>query len=309
MARVLSTVVVLALLAATAVAFAITEGAKLQLSPIASTFVSPVFSPDSKDPATQVAHVRFRLRTAEKLEAWIRDSHGHKIAVLQPSRTFHKGAKLDLIWDGILDDGIAAPDGDYSPVVKLERSHRTIGLPNVIVLDTKPPVITVPKPEYPIISPDGDHHHDTFRVHYRINGHAHAILFVNDRRVEFTHDEKPTGVLVWYGTVDGKPARPGRYTLTVAAQDLAGNRSKPYPFAIVQVRYLVLARSRVTAAPGATFALRVSTDAPSVQWTLHGRSGVERSGTLHFRAPKTKAVYHLYVTAAGHAAQCTVVVR
>ena len=52
------------------------------------------------------------------------------------------------------------PDGVYKPVVKLERSHRTLVLPNPIRLDTKPPVITVRKTPHAIISPDGDGHND-----------------------------------------------------------------------------------------------------------------------------------------------------
>ena len=59
------------------------------------------------------------------------------------------------------------PDGVYMPVVKLLRSHRTIVLPSEIRLDTKPPVITVKHPQYPIISPDGDGHHDVVHVPYR----------------------------------------------------------------------------------------------------------------------------------------------
>ena len=93
-----------------------------------------------------------------------------------------------------------------------------------------------------------------------------------------------------------------------AAQDAAGNVSKPLPFAIAQVRYVVLARSRVVVRPGGKFALRVSTDAPTVQWRLNGGSGVKRRGTLHFRAPRKRGVYHLYVTVANHSAKCAVVV-
>ena len=51
-----------------------------------------------------------------------------------------------------------SPDGTYKPYVKLERSHRTIAIPSPILLDTKPPVITVKHPIYPVISPDGDGH-------------------------------------------------------------------------------------------------------------------------------------------------------
>jgi hypothetical protein len=42
-ARVLSTAVVLALLTATALAFVITESAKLEKSPIMGTYVTPLF--------------------------------------------------------------------------------------------------------------------------------------------------------------------------------------------------------------------------------------------------------------------------
>ena len=73
-------------------------------------------------------------------------------------------------------------------------------------------------------------------------------------------------------------AKPGRYLLTISAQDRASNVSKGFPFAIAQVRYLTLARKRVVVRPGGKFALRVSTDAPRVNWRLHGRSGCPAVG-------------------------------
>jgi hypothetical protein len=303
--------VVLVLLVATAVAFAITEGAKLDKSPIAGTNVDPLFSPGGTTKKT--AHIRFRLRTAERLTVWIQDSHGRRVRTLLPDRTARRGTRFDLVWDGFSAGGLLEPDGDYAPVVKLERSHRKITLPSEIHLDTKPPVITVKHPQYPIISPDGDGHHDVFRFHYRVSEPAHAILAVRGRRVLYTLGQKLSGELTWSGRVKNSQgllvrARPGRYLLTVSAQDRAGNISRGVPFAIAQVRYIVLARDRVVVRPGGRFALRVSTDAPSVQWKLHGRSGVQRSGTLHFRAPRSSGVYRLYVTAAGHSAKCTVVV-
>jgi hypothetical protein len=305
-ARVLSTALVLALLAATAVAFAITEGAKLEHSPILRTHVSPVFSPDGK--AQPNAEISFELRTRERISVWIENSHGENVRNLLTNRTFRAGSHLDLLWDGVADDGIAEPDGTYMPVVKLERSHRTIVLPSPIRLDTKPPVIKVPHPLYPIISPDGDGRHDTFRVHYTLSEPAHGILAVRGRRFEFTRGQKLKGELVWSGIVNGKPAHPGRYLLTVSAQDLAGNVSKPFPFAIVQVRYLLLARKRVVVKPGARFALRISTDVATVRWRLRGRGGEQPRGTLRFRAPKSAGVYWLYVIAGSHAARCAVVV-
>jgi len=316
LARVLSTATVLGLLAATAVAFAITERAKLTLSPIASTKVTKIFSPAAYDAAHRTASIAFRLRTAERVTVWIEDRAGTRVRTLLPARPERRGARLDLAWDGFADDGELVPDGSYRPVVKLETSHRTIVLPNPIAVDTKPPRISVPHPLHPILSPDGDRHGDVFRVRYRVNEPAHAILYLrvdaHERQIEFTLSKKPTGELEWNGKVpvgDGyRPARPGAYLLSVAAQDTAGNRSRPYPFALANVRYVSLGRKRVVVAPGRRFAIRVSTDAPAVRWRLHGRSGVARRGTLHFRAPKRPGVYFLYVFVDAHAARAAVVV-
>jgi hypothetical protein len=306
-ARALSSALVLALLAATAVAFAITEGAKLERSPIYGTKVPyKQFSPNGT--AVPVATISFRLRSRERVEAWIQNSHGDRVETLLHPRDFRAGAHVELVWDGVDEHGITEPDGEYEPVVKLERSHRTIVLPNPIRLDTVAPKIVVKHPQYPILSPDGDHHGDVFRVPYRVSEPAHGILYVDGKRVEFTLTQRETGQLVWNGKLNLKPARPGRYVLTVAAQDRAGNVSKPYPFAIAQVRYVVLARTRVVVRPHARFALRVSTDAPTVRWRLHGASGVQKRGTLRFRAPRKRGVYHLYVFVGNHAARCAVVV-
>jgi hypothetical protein len=312
LARALSIATVLGLLLASALAFAITERAKTALSPIASTEVTKVFSPKAAETTDRYARVRFRLRTRERLSVWIEDRHGTNVRTLLDSRTEKRGAHIDVQWDGFADDGLLEPSGTYRPVVKLENSHRTIVLPNPIVLDTTPPRITVPKPLHPLLSPDGDHHGDLFRVHYRIDKHAHALLFVRvggrQRQVEFTRTQLPTGELQWNGKVQGKALPPGTYLLSVAAQDTAGNRSKPYPFAVANIRYVSLARKRVVVKAGNRFAIRVSTDAPTVQWKLHGRSGTAARGTLHFRAPKSKGVFFLYVFVGNHAARCAVVV-
>jgi hypothetical protein len=243
---------------------------------------------------------------------WIQDADGRRVSTLLPPRTARRGQVFDLAWDGFSKSGVVEPDGTYYPVVKLLRSHRTIVLPSKIVLDTKPPSIAVKHPQYPILSPDGDGHGDTFRFHYTVDEPAHAILLVRGRRVLFTNGQKQSGELVWDGKVRNSQhqlvrARPGRYLLSLAAQDRAGNVSKGVPFAIAQVRYVVLARKRVVVKPGARFFLRVSTDAPSVRWRLHGASGLQRAGTLRFRAPRKAGVYRLYVTVGGHSAVCAVV--
>ena len=56
------------------------------------------------------------------------------------------------------------------------------------------------------------------------------------------------------------------------------------------------------------FAVRVLTDATTVDWRLHGAHGEVSYHTLHLRAPRSPGVYRLYVEAAGHAAKALVVV-
>lgn len=306
MARVLSTALVLALLAATAIAFVLTESAKLEKSPIYATRLpDPIFSPDGT--LHPEANLDFRLRKTERIEVWIEDKSGTRQRTLLAPRSFRHGSTVSVSWDGFRDNGTAAPDGTYLPVVKLELSHRTIVLPNPITLDTKPPTILVRRPQHPILSPDGDGHGDRFVTAYRLSEPGQAILNVFRKQVWLTRCCKPVGQLVWNGRLADRPAKPGQYLLTAQGRDLAGNTSKPFPFAIALVRYIVLSRDRVVVRAGGTFALRVSTDAPLVHWTLHGRSGTARRGTLKLRAPKAPGVFKLYVIAAGHAASCTVV--
>jgi hypothetical protein len=308
-ARLLPTVLVIALLAASAAAFALTERAKLELSPIYGTQPGQVFSPDSKIARKRVAHLHFHVRRAERIDVWIEDSKGRKVADLLVNRSVHAKQELLLVWDAFTTAGIVVPDGHYRAVVKLTRSHRTITLPSDIELDTKPPTITVhPRTKYPIISPDGDGHADVVRVPYTVSEPAQAILLLRGRKVVLTRSRKLTGELVWNGRTKKGPLPPGRYALGAAAQDAAGNRSRGFVFAIAQIRYVTLARPRITVRPGGRFAIRVSTDAPRVQWFLRGRSGTLPRGTLHLRAPKRAGVYHLYVTVGNHSAAAVVVV-
>ena len=305
MARVLSTAFCVALLAATAGAFALTQGAKIELIPIYRTHVDKVFSPDCNCP-TRVAKIDFLLRKSDRLTVWI-DHGGEHVRTLVPGRVYERGP-VALEFDGIGDGGITLPDGDYRPVVHLAREHRTIELPNTIVLDTRPPAVRVRHRIYTHISPDGDGHADVFRIHYSVSEPAHGILIVYHHQVAFTYRKSLKGVLIWNGKIGGRLARPGNHVLEISAQDVAGNRTKPFPFAVVTVRYVSLGRTRVLVKPGARFAVLVLADAPSVEWRFNGAHAVVRPGTLHLRAPSAPGVYRLYVTAAGHGAQALVVV-
>jgi hypothetical protein len=309
--RALPIALVIALLAASAAAFALTERAKLELSPIYGTQQAQVFSPDSKDPAKKVAHIRFHVRKTESIDVWIEDSHGNKLDTLLTHRSVRPRQLVTLLWDSFTPAGVGVPDGTYRAVVKLERSHRTIVMPSDIKVDTSPPRITArPPTKYPIISPDGDGHADVFRIPYDVSEPAHAILLLRGKQVVYTNGQKTKGTVVWNGKLPGstRPLAPGRYVLAIAARDRAGNQSTGVRIAIGQVRYLTLARTRVVVRPGGRFALRVSADAPQVDWLLHGRHGTLPRGTLHLRAPRSAGVYRLYLTVGSHTAVCSVVV-
>jgi hypothetical protein len=306
LARVLSTAFLVVLLAATAAAFAATEGAKLELSPIYRTQVPvKVFSP-----GVNVAPIDFRLRKTDHLTVWM-NSNGKRVVTIVRGRTYRPGW-VRLEFDGISDRGLTLPDGTYVPVVHLGRSHRTIRLPNPIEIDTVPPKITVPHRVYTHISPDGDKHNDVFRVPYTLDGPAHAILSVRGIRVERTRSQETHGVLEWNGKLGGRVVAPGNYVLRASAEDAAGNVSKPFAFAVVTVRFVVLGRTRILARPGGRFAVLVLADAPRVTWLFARARGSVPTGhgrtTLHLRAPRKRGVYRLYVEASGHAAKALVVV-
>jgi hypothetical protein len=303
-ARLLSTALLLALLVGSASAFALTEGLKLEKTPVFGTSVDKVFAPQGRDRDKQQAKISFKLRKPERLTVWI-ERGGKRVRTIVPGKRYAKGP-VALVWDGFSDSGRLLGDGDYRPVVRL--SHQTIRLPNEIHLDARAPSIQVKHPLHAVISPDGDGRKDVFSVPYKVSEPAHGILLVNGRRVIFTRSQLETGRLSWNGKLDGRPARPGNYLLSAQAEDTAGNASKTQPFAIVQVRFVALGRKRVIAKPGTRFAIRVSTDAPTVRWVLGGRSGTAPRGTLRLTAPLHPGAYTLYVSANGHAAKAAVVV-
>ena len=305
MARVLSTAFCVALLAATAGAFALTQGAKTELIPIYKTHVDKVFSPDCGC-TTSVAKIDFRLRKKDRLTVWL-EHDGRRVRTLVPGRTYPRGW-VRLEFDGIGDSGLTLPQGDYRPVVHLAREHRTIELPNTIVLDTTPAVVHVRHRIYTHISPDGDGRNDSFKIHYSVSEPAHGILLVDHRQVAFSYRKPLKGVLVWNGKIDGRLARPGNHVLEISAQDVAGNRTKPFPFAVVTVRYVALGRTRILARPRGRFAVLVLADALRVDWLFNRGRGSAQPGTLRLRAPAKTGVYRLYVTAGAHAAKALVVV-
>jgi hypothetical protein len=77
----------------------------------------------------------------------------------------------------------------------------------------------------------------------------------------------------------------------------------------VRIRFLALGRDRVVTTPGEHFAMLAISQARTLRWTLAGRSGIARPGTLRLKAPERPGRYVLRVDANGHVQAASVVVR
>lgn len=307
MARIASTVLVVALLAATAAAFALTEVLKLQKSPITGTNVAPVLSPVCVCP-TEEAAIRFKLRERDVLDVSIIDGGGEVVRTVARGRAVPAG-RVSLAWDGRDDDGIVLPEGEYRPRVHLREANFTIDMPNEMRIDVTPPVVESYEVAPRVFSPDGDGRVDRVRVTYALDEDARGLLFVNGERRGLNRFAGPEGRFVWNGRENGQALPTGVYGLTVSARDPAGNvaeQTQPTP---VVIRFVTLGRTRIEVVAGARFGVRVSSDAAAVRWGLAGRGGVVPPGTLRLTAPLQKGRFTLVVTANGYAARAAVFVR
>lgn len=297
----------IALLAATAAAFALTEGLKLTPSPILGTLVAPkVFSPVC-DCTTGRVSISFRVRVADRLT--VRIVAGTTVVrTLAVRQSVRPGTRIELRWNGLDDGGAIVPDRSYKARVHFANGHRTIELPNEIRVDTQPPSIVSASVSTRVISPDGDHRRDKVVVRYRLDEDAHGILLVNGKRRGFSLYARESDALTWYGIVNRKPVQKGQYALALRARDPAGNIGEPAYLPGLVVRYVALGRDRIEAVAGRRFAVRVSADA-TVTWRLNGRTGTAKPGTLRLRAPARPGSYTLYVLAGSHGARATVVVK
>ena len=300
-------VLVVALLAATATAFALTEGLKLEPSPILGTAVDKVFSPVCGCPSEE-ARISFRLREADILDVALIDSDGTVVARPVQGERFERG-RVVIRWDGLDADEKPLPEAEYRPRVHLREERRTIVLPNPIEIDVTPPAVESLRLSRRVFSPDGDRRADRVILSYELDEDGRGLLYVNGRRRGLTRFPRPSARMVWNGKVDGRALPAGIYRLQLSAQDPAGNLATRTEPVAVRIRYVALGRDRVLATAGARFAIRVSSDARRVRWTLGRRSGFARPGTLRIRAPRQKGRYTLRVSANGHTARAAIFVR
>lgn len=301
------TLLVLALLVATAVAFVVAERVKLEESPIRGPRVDPVFSPICECP-DHSATISFRLSRADRLGVGIVDDQDRLVRTLVERKSFIPLHRLVFDWDGRDDDGRFVPEGVYRPRVRFADRDRTIVLPNPIRVDTTPPAITAEGVRPRLFSPDGDGRAEGIAVRYAVNGPARALLLVDGvRRVRGKLRLKQKGQLQWYGREGGRSLPPRTYRLTLVAQDEAGNLSAPAPSGTVRIRYIELRPRVVRVRTRARFRLAVDTDAAVYRWRFAGRTGIARGRVLVLRA-RRPGRYALVVEVRGHLARASVTV-
>jgi FlgD Ig-like domain len=304
--RLPQTLVVVALLGATAAAFAVTERLKLERSPITGTQVDRVFSPVCEC-ARDLAVISFVLRKQGTVTVQMLDGDGDRIRTLVRDREEPRG-RVSYTWDGRDDLGNIVEDGIYRPRVLLDEHGRTIVLPNPIRVDTKAPRIRLLRVRPQVFSPDGDGRRDRLVARYEINELARAMMLVNGRRRVLEKFRATEGRLVWFGRVDGRTVAPGTYEIRVRAFDRAGNRSSSRRTVPIVVRYVELARDRIEVVAGKRFSVRVSTDALTYRWVFAGERGIVRRRSLVLRAPQTPGRYRVIVAVRDRADSADVVV-
>jgi FlgD Ig-like domain len=307
--RVLTTVTLLGLLVATAAAFAITEHLKLIKAPVYGTLVSKVFSPICHC-STSTAAIRFRLRHSDQVTVRIVDSHHHRVATVDSG--FHMVARHahSFAWDGRTSSGQLAPDGVYYPWVHLEHGHHTYKLINRITLDTKVPGVLSASGEKAVLFAGPGR---SIAIRYVLSEPAHAVVYLGSQPLVVGRPTRTHNRIKWGGTMpqSGQAVPEGRYVLSIAARDDAGNetpRSARKRVTVV-VRYIDLAPRRIAVRAGKGLTVRVRTDASRYRWRLGSQRGLRRGRLLHLRAPTTPGTYRLVVTERGHSATALVRVR
>ncbi len=304
MARILPTLLVLALLGCTAAAFAVTEGLKLEKSPITDTVVGKLLAPTCGCENNRLS-IQFVLRKRDRLTVAMVNSNGDVVRTVARSRPARRGSQ-QFIWKGRDASGRVLPDGTYRPRVHLAREHRTILFPNRVRLDATPPAIKLVSVKPRVFSPDGDFRSEVVRISYRTNEKARAVLYLDGDRRTTVKRYLRAGKFDW----GGKAARnlpAGTYRVYLRAIDLAGNLSKPTRALVVRIRYVEVRPHVLTARSGARIGFRVLTDAKRYTWHLANMHRVGHRRVLIFRVGRPGR-YVLRVAANSHVARAIVTV-
>ena len=305
----------LALLAGTSAAFALTQALKLQRSPVTGPRFDKVFSPTCEC-ETSEARLALRLRVADTIDAVIVDASGREVRTLGNDLERPRGV-VSFTWDRRDDGGKIVSHGRYRLRIHLERERRTIVIPNTVEVDTTTPEAEIVRVRRRVFSPDRDGRNDRFGLRFRTNEIARGVLLVDGvRAVGGRLHRAAVSGLSWGGKLEGRLVRPGIYRVALHVVDRAGNASEPTRPIAVRLRYIELGATRARAPQGGRLRFRVRTDAVAYRWLLVGGRGrvVLRgrasASSFAVRIPHglQPGRYVLRVVAKGHRDQAVVIV-
>lgn len=319
------TVVVLVLVAATSAAFVVSERLKLERAPITAPDFDSPFSPVC-DCEKATVRLGFRFRRPEIVTATVVDLKNRPVQVLAVKERIGTGTHA-FVWDGKDEAGSLVADGRYRLRLRFERERRSILVPTIIQVDTKPPRLRNVVVNRDTISPDGDGRADKLVVRYRTGERALAELRVDGEVVARTHAREKQSLhkLEWQGRIRDEstgellPAPAGTYDVSLVVRDLAGNESsRTFP---VRVRFIELDQNAYTAEVGGVLRFAVDTDAVSYSWFLFrpraGRFGrpvlldretSRREVSVRIARDAKPGTYVLRVVQSGHRARADVAV-
>ena len=148
-------------------------------------------------------------------------------------------------------------------------------------VDATPPVVKVRHIGPHVVEPGA-----RLKVRYLLNEPARVYVFLNGKRVVLGRSTRLKWKVEW--PVRG---RPGKYRVTLAARDVAGNLSDASRAVTIVIPLRVLT-PRVDVAAGKRFAVRLATDGRAYHWDSRSAARSRASRRLVLRAPKQAGSLH-----------------
>jgi hypothetical protein len=221
-----ASLLLVALIAVSTAAFLRTQQLKLTKSPVARPKIKQSFSPACSANSPQ-CHKRailvFRLRKPERISlSIVRAGDGALVRGLLGNEQRPAGV-VRVVWNGRDDKGAVVPDGRYELAVHLGAADRTITIPDPIRVDTRPPAVDITSV---------DRGRKRTRLHFLASEPARTYRLITARGRTIS-DGRTWNRTSW--TFAKKAYPRGVYTVTIYAEDSAGNRTTSPPSVRIRV--------------------------------------------------------------------------
>lgn len=217
------------LVVATVASFFVTQQLKTEVPVVLRFAAAPRhFSPNG-DSVRDATRLGFDLSKPAELSFSVIDSDGTAVRKIVDERTLAGDTKHRFRWDGRGDDGKVVPDGAYRMRVTRRKEGRTLDSIKKVLVDTKPPKVSLASVRPNVISPGVPGGRSEVRLRYSGPRNIAPEFRVWHTDVpgppriarRFRGDRNRIGV--WDSGVRGGATPDGDYAFTVRVRDLAGN--------------------------------------------------------------------------------------